>query len=201
MLCVKTVPAEKNVLLMGQANEAVYIILRGTVRVYVENQDGTHVVLGILGSGEIMGEVSAVDSLGHIASVRTLEVSSLLFLDRRTYQECLQTMPPLANNLNRIMARRLRNATKQIQSLAKQDVYARVARQILSFAYQYNDVAEPGTVIPLRLTQTDLANLIGASRVRVNQVLGNYKRNNYISIDGNHRITIHNRAALAKRCH
>lgn len=200
LLCRKTLPADTNILLMGQPTEAIYMIIKGTVKVYVENRDGTNVILSILGPGEVLGEVSAIDNLAHIASAVTLEVSTLLWLDRVTFQECLQTMPALSRNLSCILARRLRAATKQIQSLAKQDVYARVARQILTFAYQYNEVADPGTVIPLRLTQTDLANLIGASRVRVNQVLVAYKRNNYISIDENYRITIQNRAALAKRC-
>ena len=55
-------------------------------------------------------------------------------------------------------------------------------------------------LIPLRLTQSDLASLVGASRVRVNQVLVSYKRRKYIAVDRSYRITMRNRAALAQRC-
>ncbi len=51
-----------------------------------------------------------------------------------------------------------------------------------------------------RLTQSDLASLVGASRVRVNQVLVYYKQRKYISVDRSYRITVRNRAALAQRC-
>jgi CRP/FNR family transcriptional regulator, cyclic AMP receptor protein len=85
--------------------------------------------------------------------------------------------------------------------LATQDVYGRVARQLLSLAEQYGkDDGRGGKVIPMRLTQGDLASLVGASRVRVNQVLVFYKENAYISVDNAYRITISNQAALAARC-
>ena len=99
-----------------------------------------------------------------------------------------------------MLARRLRLADAQIQSLAALDVYGRVARQLLAFAQEYGEEQSDGsTLIPLRLTQSDLADLTGATRVRVNQVLVDYKERGYISAGPDHRFTIHNREALARR--
>ena len=110
-------------------------------------------------------------------------------------------MPRLAYNLLGILARRLRLASSQIRALASQDLYGRVARQVLAFGEAYGEPAADGSiVIPLQLKQSDLAGLVGASRARVNQVLGYYRERHYLSLDAHGRIVIHDRAALEQRC-
>ena len=150
----------------------------------------------------MVGELSLVDSFGRSGSVDTLEECTLFWIDRAAFQTCVQTMPAMTYNLVRILARRLRLANSHIKLLATQDVFGRVAYLLLSFAQEYGQPAPNGDlVIPLHLTQSDLASLIGASRVRVNQVLGFYKERNYISVDPSHYyITVHDQAALARRC-
>ena len=54
-------------------------------------------------------------------------------------------------------------------------------------------------LIPIRLTQTDIANLVGASREHTNKILVSYKERGYISVDQKHHITIHNHNALTAR--
>ena len=75
----------------------------------------------------------------------------------------------------------------------------RVAAQLLGFAGEYGEDAPDGsTRIPLRLIQGDLAALVGASRVSVNQALAYFRKRGAISVDGKHRITIHDRQALER---
>lgn len=197
----RTFPAGTAVMTAEQPGDVAYIIMDGAVKIHVEQEDGTDVILAILGKGEVVGEMSMVDSLGRSANVVTLEPSPLLWMDRAAFWDCLRAMPTMTYNLAEILSRRLRLANERIQALATLDVYGRVARQILAFAREYGEVDAGGeTRIPVRLTQGDLANLVGASRVRVNQVLVSYKRRRSISIDRNHRITVHNQAALARYC-
>ncbi len=194
-------PAGSNIAIVEQPGEVVYVILEGTLKIYVQQRDGTEVILAILGPGDTVGEMSLVDSAGRSANVVTLESSTLLWLDRATFQEALQTIPAITYNLVQILSNRLRLANEQIQSLATLDVYGRVARQLLAFAEKYGQPTGDGhTFIPIRLTQSDLADLVGASRERINQVVVSYKRKKYISVDSNYRITIRNQEALAKRC-
>jgi CRP/FNR family cyclic AMP-dependent transcriptional regulator len=197
----RTFPANASIILAEQPGEAVYIILLGTVKVHIEQADGQDVVLAILGQGDTVGEMSLVDSAGRSASVLTLEETTLLWIDRQSFQEGLQTIPALALNLVRILSSRVRLANAQIQTLATLDVYGRAARQLLAFAEKYGESAPDGALtIPIRLTQGDIADLVGASRRRVNQVMVAFKNQGLISVEPGGYLTLHDRAALRNYC-
>jgi CRP/FNR family cyclic AMP-dependent transcriptional regulator len=200
-LHLKTFPAGSNIVAAEQPGEVVYIVLEGTIKICIEQVDGTEVILAILGPGDTVGELSLIDSAGRSANVVTMERSRLVWMDRDTFWESLQKMPLITYELLHVLGDRLRLANEQIQALATLDIYGRVARQILAIAERYGRVTSDGEiVIPIRLTQSDIASLVGASRERVNQVMVAYKQQNYISTDQNYRITIHDRQALVQRC-
>jgi CRP/FNR family transcriptional regulator, cyclic AMP receptor protein len=176
------------------------VILEGTAKIYITHTDGQEVILAILGPGEVVGEMSAADSLGRSASVLTLEDSTLLWMDRLTFLSSMEETPAIARNLVGILSRRLRLADTHTRSLAALDVHGRVAAQLLAFAREYGEpLSDGGILIPLRLTQTDLGGLVGASRVRVNQVLGYYRKRGSISLNKDHRIVVRDEESLARR--
>ncbi len=201
MLQAKSSPAKAEIITAEHPGEVVYIILDGSVKVYNDHPDGTEVILAILGAGEIVGEMSLADSLGRSASVVTLEPCTLLLMGRPTFWDSLQEMPTMARNLINSLSRRLRLANAHAESLAMLDIHGRVAAQLLAFAEEYGEVTPEGDLlVPLRLKQSDLASIVGASRVRVNQALTFYKRRNYLSVDRQQRIVIHDSEALRRRC-
>jgi CRP/FNR family cyclic AMP-dependent transcriptional regulator len=194
-------PANTNIITAEQPGNVVFFILSGTVKVHIEQASGNDVVLAILGSGDTVGEMSLLDSAGRSASVETLEESTVLWMDRDNFTDALKAFPALAMNLVRALSARVRLANEQIQTLATLDVYGRVARQLLAFSEKYGQAADNGAVlIPIRLTQGDIADLVGASRKRVNQVMVAFKGYNYLSVDAVGRIIVQDRAALARFC-
>ena len=197
----KRFSAGTGILAAEQPGEAIYILLDGTVKIYVEKADGSEVILALLGAGDTVGEMSLVDSAGHSANVLAMERTTCLWLDRAGFQEYLAKWPAMSNNLVRVLSQRLRLANEQVLALSTLDVNGRVARQILAFAERYGRTEDGGdVVIPLRLTQTDLAGLVGASRERVNHAVVFFKQQEYISVRRNHHIVVQNRDALAARC-
>ena len=190
-----------NIITVAQPGEVVYILLDGTVKIYVDQMDGSEVILAFLGPGDTVGEMSLVDSVGRSANVVTLERCSCLVMDQKAFNQSLKTINKLSYNLVSLMSRRLRLANEQIQALSTLDVRGRVARQILAFARQYGRAdAADGIRIPLRLTQTDVAALVGASRERVNQVIVEFKESGYITVDASHHVTVHDLQALVNSC-
>src|SRR5512147_323302 len=99
--------AGRNVMTIEQPGEAVYIILHGTVKIHIE-QSERDVILSILGAGDLLGEMSLIDSVGRSASAVTLESSLLLWMDKVTFSYILENFPPVARNLVKILSSRVR---------------------------------------------------------------------------------------------
>lgn len=200
LISCRQFPANASLMMAEQAGEVVYFILDGTVKIHLEQADGSEVIISILGRGEIVGEMSALGITSRSASVLTLESSTLLWLDRATFQRYLMNVPMLAYNLAGILSLRLRHANTKIRALATQSVEARLAQQVLLFADQYGQPVSNGDIhIPLRLTQSDLAAMTGCSREHVNKVIVSYKERGYLSVDRNYHLTLHNVPALERR--
>ena len=195
----KPFPAGTNVLIAEQPGEAVYVILSGSVKVHAVRPGGPEVVLAVLGAGEVLGEMSAADSLGRSATVVTLEETDLLWMDRRTFRASVDSSTILARNLGEILSKRVRLANARLISLASLDVPGRVASELLSLAREYGQVTPEGVRIPMRLTQANLAALVGASRVSVNQALGQFRKRDLISIGKDGRVILRDEETLARR--
>jgi CRP/FNR family cyclic AMP-dependent transcriptional regulator len=192
-------PAGRNVITIEQPGEAVYIILYGTLKIHIE-QGERDVILSILGAGDLLGEMSLIDSVGRSASAVTLENSLLLWMDKTSFNYILDNFTPVARNLVRILSARVRLSDQLIQALATLDVNGRVARQLLAFAEKYGHEKDGITQIRIVLTQSDIADLVGASRKRVNQAMVLFKEQGLIDTNAEGRIAIKSRDGLAKFC-
>ena len=191
--------AGRNVMTIEQPGEAVYIILYGTVKIHIE-QGERDVILSILGAGDLLGEMSLIDSVGRSASAVTLENSLMLWMDKTTFNYILDNFPAIARNLVKILSARVRLSDQLIQALATLDVNGRVARQLLAFAEKYGLSKDGSRQIRIVLTQSDIADLVGASRKRVNQTMVLFKDRELIDTDAEGRIAIKDSEGLAKYC-
>lgn len=191
--------AGRNVMTIEQPGEAVYIILHGTLKIHIE-QGERDVIIAILGSGDMLGEMSLIDSVGRSASAVTLENSSMLWMDKVTFNHILDNFTPVARNLVKILSARVRLSDQLIQALATLDVNGRVARQLLAFAEKYGREKDGSIQIRIALTQGDMADLVGASRKRVNQTMVLFKEQGLIDTDAEGRIAIKDSDGLARFC-
>src|SRR5215210_1088077 len=199
LLGVRTFAAGVDILTAEEPGDVAYIVLDGTVKVQVDRPDGSSVIIAILRAGEVAGEMSLIDQLGRSATVVAMEETTLAWLTHTDFWNCLRAMPTMTFNLAGIHSRRLRLSNAHVVALATLDIEGRLADQFLALGAEYGEAtAHGGCRIPFRLTQGDLAALVGASRVRVNQILVNWKQNNFVSVDRRHIVTLLNRGALAE---
>ena len=182
----------------GQNAETIYLIVEGCVRVFVDGRDGQDVVLGLRGPGEMLGEVGLLEGEKRTANVATAERSVLLWSGIRDVQAHLLSSPVMLTNLGHVLVQRLRLATVQTRVLAGLDVRGRLATQLLALAQEFGVQEEKGTVIPLHLKQSDLANMVGTTRVSVNQTFAAWRRLKIIEINNANRITIVNHGLLER---
>lgn len=179
--------------------DALFIITAGKVKIaYLEEEGET--IIAMMQTGDFFGELSMIDGEGRSTDVVALEPTEVLVLSAEDFRTSLQAVPAISIALLRELAGRLRRSTSWIHKLSSQDVYGRIAQQLIYLADTHGiDVENGGRRIGLRLTQNDIAGIVGASRESVNKAMGYFKSKNYIAVDSTYHITVYNRTALERR--
>ena len=184
----KTYQKNAVVLTEGEMGDSLYMIQSGKVKVFIGDEEGREIILKILGPGAFFGEMSMIDKQPRSASVTTIEASTFQVLTHAAFEKCVEQEPRIANMVMQILAQRVREADRKIGTLALMDVYGRVASTLLELSVYNNGKLMVGE----KLSQQDLANMVGASREMVNRILKDLTDRGFISIEAK-AITIINR--------
>jgi CRP/FNR family cyclic AMP-dependent transcriptional regulator len=172
----------------GDETDSLYLILSGKVKIVLSDEDGKEVIISILEPGDYFGELSLIDSEPRSARVVTMADCQFSIIHKSDFNKVLDNNPGLVRNLLSGLTKRLRAANKNIESLALMDVYGRVARTLLQFAEDENGKK----VITEKLTQKDIANMVGASREMVSRIFKDLTTGGYITVKSG-RITINDK--------
>lgn len=180
---------------LGDPGGLLYVISRGKVKISHATPDGQEVVLAILGTGDFFGELALIDDAPRSATAVALEATETWTLHREEFVHYLEDNPDFALHVLKTLARHIRRLNIQLADIFFLDLPGRLARTLLNLADQYGKHTVDGTVIELSLTQTDLAEMTGATRVSVNKALGRFRRSGWIRVSGR-QVTIVDRPAL-----
>ncbi len=177
----------KNTVLINEGDEtdSLYIICSGKVKAIINDEHGKEVILSIFGPGEYFGEIAFIDGERRSATIITREPTEVLIISSGVFRNILSSNPNIAFNLLVGAVKRLREANKQIESLALMDVYGRVARLLVHYAKPKGDKL----FIDEKLTHQEIANMTGSSREMVSRIFKDLMTGEYISIENQH-ITI-----------
>src|SRR5436190_17544965 len=178
--------------------QILYVIKEGKVKICLISPDGQEISLVVLGKGEYFGEFALLDGLPRSTDAVALEKVECYTLQRSDFLNAILKNPKIAILVLEALSKRLRTTDNMVEDLIFLDVYGRVAKKLLELAEAHGVKTEEGVVIDVRLTQQELASMVGASRESVNKVLGYFTDKNFISTD-KHRITIHNTNDLKRR--
>lgn len=159
----------------GDETDSLYVMLAGKARVFVADDKGREVQLNQLGPGEYFGEVT-LDGGPRSASVMALEDCRCAVVKRAELTHFLEQNPELALHIVRKLARRVRDLTDNVRSLALMDVYGRVARLLLELAEE----KDGRLVIGEALTHKDIASRVGASREMISRIFSDLSEGGYV---------------------
>ncbi|MFN8897849.1 MAG: Crp/Fnr family transcriptional regulator [Pseudomonadota bacterium] len=174
----------------GRKSNALFILLNGRARVLTADTRGREVILAVLEAGDYVGEMSLIDNEPHSATVRAEVQTDMLVLARADFARCLPENSTLSYGIMRGLVRRLRNADRQIESLALLDVYGRVARTLLDMA----ELTPEGTrLIRHKVSRQDMAKVVGASREMVIRVMKDLEERGVIETQDNGSVVIKER--------
>lgn len=161
----------------------LYIIHGGRVKLVLASPEGREVTVGILGPGDFFGELALLDGGPRSASVVALDAVETLTLDRAPFIATLEQHPEVAGSLLAVLGDRLRRTDELIQDILFLDLPARLAKQLLALAEGYGSRTPAGLRIDLRLSQAELAGIVGATRESVNRCLNAFAGRDILLLD------------------
>ncbi len=158
----------------GDPGQTFYLILSGSVAIYRSAPEGRETILSILKDRDFFGEMSIFDTAVRAASVRTLTEVEVGVIERDDFLALIDRSPRIGRLLVIALSERLRAANKLISATTSQDIRSRLASLLLNLAQNFGEPAPLGTRITLRLTNQEMANMIGTTRETVNRTLNRF---------------------------
>lgn len=181
----------RNELIFSQEDrgDGLYIIASGHVSITRQNPNGDELILAMYVPGEYFGELALFDEEPRSASASAIDECSMFFLSRGAFRSFLGTHPAALLSCLEVIVGQLRRCTDLADEIALLDVRSRLARRLLRLAKQgvvESERSEPGAVTSYRITQQQLANMMGATRESVNKHLNAFVDEGMIRLERGH---------------
>jgi CRP-like cAMP-binding protein len=153
----------------GDEGGQIFLIVKGSLKATTPSREGSEVAFSIMGPGEVCGELALLAGGRRTASMAALDECELLVLDRRDFVPVLRSRPEVAIKLLEVLAERVRRISELMEDIQFLNLPSRLAKKLLHLARSYGTRTPDGVQIDLRLSQTDLGELVGTSRESVNK--------------------------------
>ena len=157
----------------GDPGDAIFIVLEGEIEVSTRSLEGVEVRFASFGQASIIGEMAALDGGMRSADMAAVGRATLWRIPRATLIDALRAEPAAAVALIAELAARLRNANAALEDMRTLDLGGRLAHLLLE------SVGERSLV---RLTQTEIARRLGASREKVNRKLNAWAHQEWVEL-------------------
>jgi CRP-like cAMP-binding protein len=194
---VQQLDKRKTLFHKGDAATHVYIVASGVLKVLSTSADADDVVFALQSAGDVIGEVALFTEGKRTATVRALEPSELLVIDRRDFVALVRRNPDIAVHLLELLAERLARLTRFVESTQFLTLPQRLAQQVTALATRYGHATPDGVRIELPLSQEEWGDLVGATREAVNKQLGEWRESGFLSLEGR-QLTLHDLPALLR---
>lgn len=185
----KTYKKREVVFRRGDLGTQMYIIVRGAVSLTTDSEEGKELTFGLLGPGDIFGEIAMLDGGERTATVKAIEPTELLVIEKRDFVPFLEKNPKVAILLLSTLASRVRTADELCEDNFFRNLPSRLAKRFLGLADSYGNETDHGVTIGMKLSQGDIGKLAGASRESINKQLKAWEEDGLISVE-NGMITI-----------
>ena len=161
---------------LGDQGDSMMAVVVGTVRISRPTVRGREIILADLRSGEIFGEIALLDGGPRSADARALTNCQLMVLTRRDVLAFLETHPAASMKLMEMLCARIRRSDERMADIAFFNLPVRLAKILLSY--------QPPSrgAMKLSLSQSELAEMAGGTREKVNRCLRDWQRQGVLEL-------------------
>jgi CRP-like cAMP-binding protein len=175
-LCtVKRFPQGTTIFAEGAPSGSIYVLESGLVKLISLSEKGQETTLHILKPGDVFGELLLSQEKRAFTAI-VVEDALVTMIPREDFLKLLSRAPDVALNFIRVLSKRLAKVEKGLAESSHTWSYHRLAKVLLHLSEQYGEEVSTGTLIKLRLTHEDLANLIGTTRETVTTQLNRFSQ-------------------------
>ena len=180
-------PAKSTIIYAGDRCETLFFIVKGSVTILIEDDDGREMIITYLNSGDFFGEMGLFEKEGvekeRSAWVRAKTECEVAELSYAKFRELTLQDPDILFALGSQMAERLRNTTRKVGDLAFLDVTGRVARTLLDLCKQPDAMTHPDGM-QIKITRQEIGRIVGCSREMVGRVLKALEEQGLVNVKG-----------------
>ncbi len=191
----KKLAAREELFHKGDEGNEAYAVLRGSLKAASTSEDGREITFSIMKEGEVIGEVAMLFGGRRTATVTALTPAELLVIHRRDLLDVMRRQPEIAIACMSSLAERLTHVSEVMEDTLFRNLPNRLARSLLALADEYGVEESDGLRIDLKLSQTELGNLVGATREAVNKQMRAFEQEGWLSSESG-VVRVHDRGPL-----
>ena len=184
VVSLEEVRRRRVIFLPGDPGTSVFFVNGGRVKISRVTRDGKELTLAYRGPGEIFGELCLVDGGARAEMAEAMENALITEVPREEFEKLLGTHASIGASLTKVLCERRRDLENKVEDLVFRDVNAKLAELLLRLGNDYGVDDARGTLVAVKITHQEMANLIGSTRETVSLTLSQFKRNNLIATDG-----------------
>ena len=166
----------------GDPDGQLYFLLEGTVRLYKVYGGYKEATVALIKDRGVFGEPGLEEGGRQRCFAEALTEARVAAVRKPVLTEIVKRHPAFARKLFFSLSDRLRQSDQAIESLLSREVSARLARLLLNLGERFGESTGSGTVLKVRLTHQDLANMIVSTREAVSKVMGEFQREGLIEV-------------------
>ena len=175
---------KSTIIFAGDTSETLYYLVKGSVTVAIEDDEGKEIIVAYLNDGDFFGEMGLFDQEDpRSAWIRAKSDCEVAEISYSKFHELVQEYPELLFSVSQQMATRLRNTTRKVGDLAFLDVTGRVARTLLDLTKQPDAMTHPDGM-QIKITRQEIGRIVGCSREMVGRVLKDLEEKGLVDVKG-----------------
>jgi CRP-like cAMP-binding protein len=180
----------------GEPPEWFYLVLTGKVKITKLSHDGKEIILEVISPTDIFGGVAVIKGFPYPANAVAMEDSEVLMISRKNLMRLMDRFPNLMYCMAMQMGDRMKSSHDSLKNIALERVEARIAALLLKLAGKVGIDIKEGTMIDMRLTKQDVADMVGTTVETSIRTFSKFKKQDLVS-EVNGKIVIKDKESLA----
>jgi CRP/FNR family cyclic AMP-dependent transcriptional regulator len=177
-------PSKSTIIYAGDKSDSLFYIIKGSVTVIIEDDDGREMIMAYLNTGDFFGEMGLFDNMdSRSAWVKAKTECEVAEISYTKFREISQEDPRILYFIGEQMASRLRQTTQKVGDLAFLDVTGRVARTLLELSKEPDAMTHPDGM-QIKITRQEIGRIVGCSREMVGRVLKTLEDQGLVQVKG-----------------